>query len=167
MDHKKWRLINTFIFDVDGVFTDGKLLITEKGDFLRTMCVRDGMALKVAVNAGYKVAIITKGNSVGVKKRLLALGAHHVYDEVSDKSIPFKELTDLHGIDPSTSLYMGDDLADLILFDKVLLSTCPSDAANEVLQKAEYISPKKGGDGAVRDVIEKVLRCSGKWGIGS
>jgi len=163
MDHSKWKKIKTFIFDVDGVFTDSKLMITEEGHFLRTMSVRDGMALKVAVRAGYTIAIITKGNSIGVRTRLLALGAHFVYDEVKDKNIPFQELITKHGVSPETALYMGDDLADLVLFDKVLLATCPRDAANEVLQQAEYISPKNGGDGAVRDVIEKVLRCHGKW----
>lgn len=163
MDHSKWPQIETFILDVDGVFTDGKLMITEDGDFLRAMSVRDGMALKVAVAAGYTVAIITKGNSKGVKMRLLALGAHYVYDGIKDKSIPFTELVEDHGIDPRKALYMGDDLADLVLFDKVLLACAPYDAAHEVIAAAEYISPRCGGDGAVRDVIEKVLRTHNKW----
>lgn len=165
MDHSKWGKIRTFIFDVDGVFTDGKLMITEEGHFLRSMSVRDGMALKVAVQSGYTVAIITKGDSVGVRTRLLALGAHYVYDSVKDKNIPFAELVDKHGIDPETSLYMGDDLADLTLFPKVLLATAPSDASHEVLAAAEYISARKGGDGAVRDVVERALRVQGKWGV--
>ena len=118
MDHEKWKTIDTFIFDVDGVFTDGKLLITDDGKFLRTMSVKDGMALMVAVLAGFTVAF----------------------------------------------LYMGDDLADLVLFDKVLLSCAPYNAAHEVIKAAEYISPQNGGDGAVRDVIEKVLRTHNKWG---
>lgn len=165
MDHSKWEKIKTFIFDVDGVFTDGKLMITEEGHFLRSMSVRDGMALKVAVKYGYTVAIITKGDSVGVRTRLLALGAHHLYDGVKDKNIPFAELVDKHGIDPHTALYMGDDLADLRLFPKVLLATAPNDACHEVLEAAEFISAKKGGDGAVRDVIERALRVQGCWGV--
>ena len=165
MDQSKWNKINTFILDVDGVFTDGKLMITEEGHFLRSMSVRDGMALKVAQREGYTIAIITKGDSKGVKMRLKALGTHHFYDGVKDKNVPFQELVTEHGIDPQRSVYMGDDLADLVLFDKVLLSACPNDAANDVLKRAEYISPKNGGDGAVRDLIEKTLRCQGKWGV--
>lgn len=163
MDHNKWQQIETFIFDVDGVFTDGSLLITEAGEFLRTMHVRDGMALKTAVKKGYKVIIITKGNSKGVKDRLLALGAHMVYDEIDDKSVPFQELITEHGLDPHKALYVGDDLADIVLFDKVLLSCAPKDAAPEVLQRAEYISPVKGGKGVIRDIVENVLRTRGDW----
>lgn len=164
MDHSKWGKIETFIFDIDGVFTNGKLMITEEGHFLRQMSVRDGMALKVAVQKGYTVAIITKGNSAGVRDRMFALGAHYVYDAVKDKAIPFTELVEKHKINPDTSLYMGDDLADIVLFDKVLLSAAPYDAAHEVISAVEYISAKNGGDGAVRDVIERVLRSKGDWG---
>ncbi len=163
MDHSKWSKINTFIFDVDGVFTDGSIQISESGQFLRTMNVKDGMSLKVAVKRGYTVAVITKGNSKAVKERLLALGAQYVYDEVKDKNIPFQELVTKYNINPLKSLYMGDDLADVVLMDQVLLACAPYDAVPEVINSAEYISPKKGGHGAVRDVIEKVLRSNGDW----
>ncbi len=163
MDHSKWNKINTFIFDVDGVFTDGSIQISESGQFLRTMNVKDGMSLKVAVKRGYTVAVITKVNSKAVKKRLLELGAQYVYDEVKDKNIPFQELVTKYNIDPLKSLYMGDDLADVVLMDQVLLACAPYDAVPEVINSAEYISPKKGGHGAVRDVIEKVLRSNGHW----
>ena len=164
MDYSKLRKIKSFIFDVDGVLTDCGLLITEKGEFLRRMNVRDGAAIKMALSKGFRVAIITKGNSVGVKDRLLFLGADPVFDDVSDKAKALKDLEEHHNIDPMTSVYMGDDLADLAVFGKVLLSTCPKDAASDVIKKAEFVSSKKGGDGCVRDLIERVMRVQGVWG---
>ncbi len=164
MDYSKFRKINAFILDVDGVLTDCGLIITEKGEFLRKMNVRDGAAIKIALKQGFRVAIITKGNSIGVKDRLLFLGVDPIFDAVSDKAKALKELEANHSIDPRKSVYMGDDLADLAVFDKVLLAACPSDAASEVIQKAEFVSSKKGGNGCVRDMIERVLRVQGKWG---
>lgn len=163
MDYTKFSKIETFIFDVDGVLTNSRMLITESGEFLRSMNVRDGAAMKMALKAGYRIAIITKGNSVGVKDRLIFLGADPVYDNVNDKTIALADLVTTHGVDPMKALYMGDDLADLVVFDKVLLATCPHDAANEVIKKAEFVSPKMGGDGCVRDIIERVMRTQGKW----
>lgn len=165
MDYNKFLKIKTFIFDVDGVYTNSKLLITEKGEFLRTMNVRDGAAMKIAINAGYRIAIITKGNSIGVNSRLKFLGADPVYDGVENKEVALSDMRENHGIDLSHALYMGDDLADLIVFDKVCLSTCPSDAAHEVIKAAEFVSPIKGGEGCVRDIIERVLRSQGNWPV--
>jgi len=164
MDYSKFKKIKAFIFDVDGVLTDCGLIITEKGEFLRKMNVRDGSAIKMALKQGFRVAIITKGNSIGVKDRLIFLGADPVFDEVSDKAKALKEIELNHNIDPFESVYMGDDLADLTVFDKVLLSSCPNDAASDVIKKAEFVSSKKGGQGCVRDLIERVLRVQGKWG---
>ncbi len=164
MDYGKFRKINAFIFDVDGVFTDGSLHITENGEFLRKMYVRDGAALKMALRSGYRVAIITKGNSVGVRDRLQFLGADPVFDKVSNKAEILQEIESNHGIDPMKSVYMGDDLADLVVFDKVLLSACPKDATPEAIRKAEFVSSKNGGEGCVRDIIERVMKVQGKWG---
>ncbi|MFT4537336.1 MAG: 3-deoxy-D-manno-octulosonate 8-phosphate phosphatase (KDO 8-P phosphatase) [Saprospiraceae bacterium] len=164
MDYSKLSKIENFIFDVDGVLTNCRMLITEEGEFLRTMNVRDGAAMKMALNAGFRICIITKGSSIGVKDRLILLGADPVFDKVSDKRIALKDLEENHNISLENSLYMGDDLADLVVFDKVLLATCPRDAVPEVIKAAEFISPKDGGDGCVRDIIERVLRTQGKWG---
>lgn len=164
MDFSKLRKIENFIFDVDGVFTNSGLLITEKGEFLRQMNVKDGAAIKMALKSGYRVAIITKGNSIGVKDRLLFLGADPVFDSVSNKMKSLREMEANHGIDPMKSVYMGDDLADKSVFDHVLLGSCPNDAVPEIIKKAEFVSPKKGGEGCVRDIIERVLRVQGKWG---
>jgi len=164
MDYSKYREIDTFIFDVDGVLTDCGLLITENGEFLRRMNVRDGAAIKIALKNDFRVAIITKGNSAGVRDRLLFLGADPVFDCVSDKAKALHEIETNHGIDPKKSVYMGDDLADLAVADRVLLFTCPQNAVPEVIQKAEFVSPLDGGAGCVRDLIERVLRVQGKWG---
>lgn len=163
MDYSKFKKINSFILDVDGVLTDCGLIITEQGEFLRRMNVRDGAAIKIALKKGYRVSIITKGDSVGVRNRLKFLGAHPIFDCVQNKIDALNELTSDYGIDPMTSVYMGDDTADLPVFDKVLLAACPHDAAAEVIREAEFVSPKKGGEGCVRDLIERVLRVQDKW----
>lgn len=164
MDYSKFKKIENFIFDVDGVLTDCGLHITEDGAFLRKMNVRDGAAIKIALRQGFRVAIITKGNSVGVRNRLVFLGADPVFDNVSNKEKILLEMAQHHNIDPMKSAYMGDDLADLVVFDKVLLATCPNNAIPEAIKKAEFVSSKKGGEGCVRDLIERVLRAQGKWG---
>ncbi len=163
MDYNKLKSIDTFIFDVDGVLTNSQILVTEEGHLLRSMNVRDGMAIIKAIEAGYKVAIITKGNSKGVKIRLENLGVHPILDGVKDKAKALMILQSKYHITPQTSLYMGDDLADIVVFDKVLLACCPHDSAPEVIGSAEFISPVKGGHGCVRDIIERVMRIAEKW----
>lgn len=164
MDYSKLEKIDTFIFDVDGVFTNCRMLVTEKGEFLRTMNVRDGAAMKMALKSGYRIAIITKGNSIGVRDRLAFLGADPIYDSVADKNVALRDMVADYGIDLQRSLYMGDDLADLVVFPQVLLGTCPRDATHEVISAAEFVSSRDGGDGCVRDIIERVMRVQGKWG---
>ena len=155
--------ITTFVFDVDGVFTNSEVIVMENGDHVRTMNTRDGQALKFAMEAGFNVAIITKGFSAGVRKRFEFLGVPHIYDRLSEKESAFHEYINELGLTKNEILYMGDDIPDLVLFDKVGISACPSDAAVENLQRANYISSRKGGQGCVREVIEKVMRLQGKW----
>jgi len=159
----KFAKINTMIFDVDGVWTDGSLLVSEKGDLLRTMNTRDGYAGRRAVLAGYKVYIITGGNSLGVKDRLEKLGVSGVFLNARNKIDIFNDLVAKGEVDPSRSLYVGDDLPDCEVLKAVYLSCCPSDAASELLAECEYISPYEGGRGCVRDIIEKVMRSQEKW----
>ena len=155
--------INTFIFDVDGVFTDGSLLVTEEGNLLRTMHSRDGYAVKHALDRGYQVVIITGGTSLGVKKRLEGLGVQQIYIAVKDKLSLLHELVAEQKIDTSKSLYMGDDLPDYEIMQEVFLPTCPKDAAPEIIAISKYVSPYKGGAGCVRDVIESVLKLQNHW----
>ncbi len=166
LDHSIFKKIKMFIFDVDGVLTDTNVLITEDGKLLRTMTVRDGSAIKKAINAGYIVTIITKGASAGVKDRLLALGIHDVYDKVVDKEKVLEEIITKYKIPLEHCVYMGDDNPDIVVLKKVGLPTCPSDAIHDVQDVCDYISPLGGGKGCVRDVIERTMRIQGTWTIG-
>lgn len=160
---QKFAKINTLIFDVDGVFTNSDILITEEGELLRSMSTQDGYAVKKAMKKGYNVAIITKGNSKGVVSRLEGLHVLDIYSGVDDKLEIFKEYCNKKNINPDSCLYMGDDISDIVVLSVVLLSTCPNDAVRDVLDVCEYISPYNGGDGCVRDVIERVLRVNNDW----
>ncbi|MGB5371990.1 MAG: HAD-IIIA family hydrolase [Flavobacteriaceae bacterium] len=155
--------ITTFVFDVDGVFTDGTLLITSEGEMLRKMSVKDGYALKTALDKGYKVCIISGGTNEGVRNRLKGLGVTDIYLGAHHKEEPLKEFLDVYNIDPRNVLYMGDDLPDIPPMLLVGMPTCPQDAVAEVKSIAKYVSQRKGGDECVRDVIEQVLKMRGDW----
>ena len=155
--------ITTFVFDVDGVFTDGTLLVTTSGEMLRRMNVRDGYALKTAINKGYNVCIITAGSNEGVRERLKGLGVSHIYMGAHHKIGPLEEYLRVQGVHPDNVLYMGDDLPDVPPLQKVALPTCPQNAVQEVKAICKYVSHKNGGDGCIRDVIEQVLKVKGHW----
>ncbi len=163
MDYSKFSKINTFIFDVDGVFTDSNILITESGDMLRTMSTRDGQAVRYALDAGYKVIIITKGFSEGVRKRFEFLGVTQVYDKLKEKTAALQDAFDKYQLEKEMVLYMGDDLPDLPVMRMCGIASCPIDAVPELIAEAHYISAYKGGHGCVRDVIEKTMRLHSKW----
>jgi len=160
---EKFRNIHTFIFDVDGVLTNSELIVLENGRLLRKMSVRDGYAIKRAIQAGYRVCIITGGKSSGVVARLEALGVVDIYKGVDDKLEALDEYIDIYDIDLGGVLYMGDDIPDYEVMRRVGLPACPADAAIEIVQISQYQSPIKGGGGCARDVIEKVLKLQGKW----
>jgi len=155
--------ITTFIFDVDGVLTDGSIQITTNGELLRTMNVKDGYALKTALKAGYNVCIITGGSNEGVKNRLKGLGITDIYLGAHDKEEPLNEYLDIHNILPEHALYMGDDMPDIPPLQMVQLAACPQNAVAEVKAICDYVSHKNGGDGCVRDIIEQVLKVRGDW----
>ena len=162
--YDKMKVVRAFVFDVDGVLTDNSLLVTEAGEFLRTMHVRDGQALKWAVAAGYPIGIITGGASEGVKKRFTQqLGITEYYSGIQDKAVAFQSFMQRTGIQSTEICYMGDDLPDLPPLRKSALACCPSDAVPEVMAACDYISPLPGGAGCVRDVLEKVMKLQGKW----
>ncbi len=155
--------INTFIFDVDGVLTDGSVLVTTNGEMLRKMNVKDGYALKTALLKGYNICIITGGSNEGVRDRLLGLGVSHIYLGAHHKEKPLLEYLDMHQIAPKNVLYMGDDLPDIPPMRKVALASCPQDAVAEVKAICDYVSHRKGGEGCARDIIEQVLKVRGDW----
>lgn len=155
--------INTFIFDVDGVLTDGKLHISNDGELLRQMHVKDGYALKAAIDKNFRVCIISGGKNDGVRERLKNLGITDIYLGIPHKMDIFKEYINKHNIDSQHVLYMGDDIPDYWVMKEVGLPTCPQDAVPEIKTICRYISHKNGGNGAVRDVIEQVLKVQNKW----
>ncbi|OAV45311.1 HAD family hydrolase [Lewinella sp. 4G2] len=164
-DLEKFQPITTFIFDVDGVLTNSQLLVQEDGSLLRSMNVRDGYAIKRAIEQGYKVAIITGGKSEGVVSRLENLGVVNLYYGIKDKVAAYREFMYLYEdeITFENVLFMGDDMVDLQVMKLVGLPACPNDACPEILGISQYVSHAKGGYGAARDVIERVLKLHGKW----
>ena len=165
MNHlEAFRYVHTLLFDVDGVFTNSELLVLESGQLLRSMSVRDGLAIKLAIRAGLRVAIITGGASQGVVSRMRALGIKDVFSGVEDKLATYEAYRNRHQLESHDHiLYMGDDLPDYPVMRRVGLPTCPADAVPEIRRIAQYVSPFVGGSGCVRDVIEKVLKLQGRW----
>jgi 3-deoxy-D-manno-octulosonate 8-phosphate phosphatase (KDO 8-P phosphatase) len=155
--------IRHFVFDVDGVLTDGKVLALESGEQARSFLVKDGYAIESALKAGYGISIISGGNQEGVFKRLSFLRISNIHLGVKDKVATFQLLCTEQQIDPKTVLYMGDDLPDFDVMQYVGLPTCPADAVPEIKEIAAYISHVNGGEGCVRDVIEKVMRAQQTW----
>ena len=155
--------ITTLVFDVDGVLTDSSILVTSDGEMLRKMNTRDGFALKVAVDAGLNVCIISGGSNEGVRKRLEGLGLKNIILGAHDKIKNLKKLMLDLGIDKNEIMYMGDDIPDIPAMSLVGLPCCPQDAAPEVKATAQYISHINGGHGAAREIIEQILKIQGHW----
>ncbi len=165
MENFKTKLtsVKAFIFDVDGVLTNGSVTLMPDGELVRMMNIKDGYALQLVVKKGYKVCIISGGKSEMVRKRLNGLGISDIYLGVNTKIDSFKEFIEIHKINPIEILYMGDDIPDYEVMQLIGVPTCPNDSAQEIKDISIYISDKKGGEGAVRDVIEQVLRVQDKW----
>jgi 3-deoxy-D-manno-octulosonate 8-phosphate phosphatase (KDO 8-P phosphatase) len=155
--------INTFIFDVDGVLTNGIVTIMPDGELVRQMNIKDGYALKTAVDQGYRVCIISGGTNEGVRTRLKNLGITDIYLGAHDKIKQFYELVDRYNLTPENVMYMGDDIPDYPVMKLVGMPCCPNDAVPEIQRISKYISNKKGGEGCVRDVLEQVMRVQEKW----
>ena len=155
--------ISTFVFDVDGVLTDGTVTIFPNGELVRKMNIKDGYALKTAIDKGYRVCIISGGTNEGVRSRLQGLGVKDIYLGAHNKIDQLEEYLTLNNLTPQEVLYMGDDIPDLQVMQQVALAACPKDAVPEIQEISIYISQKKGGQGCVRDVIEQVLKVQDKW----
>lgn len=160
---QKLKEITTFIFDVDGVLTNGDILASDSGEFLRTFNIKDGYALQLAVKRGFQVCIISGGKGQAMQKRFEGLGIKAIFLGVSDKVQVFHQYLEKSQTEASQVLYMGDDIPDLKVMKLVGLPTCPADAVPEIKAISQYISPYTGGKTAVRDIIEKVLRVQEQW----
>jgi 3-deoxy-D-manno-octulosonate 8-phosphate phosphatase (KDO 8-P phosphatase) len=159
----KFKQITTFIFDVDGVLTDGSLLVMPGGLMARRMNIKDGYALQLAIKKGYRVLVISGGNSPEVAERLAKLGVTSVWMQVTDKAAQVKEFMTRESIGREELLYMGDDIPDLKVMQICGLPCCPVDAVQEIKDISVYISHFGGGAGCARDVIEKTMKLRGDW----
>lgn len=161
----KLRKITTFVFDVDGVFTDATLLVGES-DVQRIFNVRDGYAVQIAVKSGYRMAVISGGKQKSIATRLSGLGVQEVYLSVGtdQKLSVFKEYIAKNYLQEEEILFIGDDIPDYLLMKNTkVLACCPADAIEEVKGICDFITPNIGGRGAVRDVIELVMKAQDKW----
>lgn len=157
------KLVKTFAFDMDGVLTDGSIIVNNENDWLRKMNIRDGYALQFAVKSGYRVVVISGSNSSYVKARLKVLGVDDVFMSVKNKEEFLRKYVAEKDIKMKELLYMGDDIPDYFCMKIAGIAACPADAASEIKEVSSYISPYMGGCGCVRDVIEKVLKLNNKW----
>ena len=155
--------INTFIFDYDGVMTDGTVYMDSNGDPLRTSNVKDGYAIQLASKLGYHLAVISGAVCTNITKRLNALGVKDVFIGVPDKVLQLDAYLEHHHLSQHQVVFMGDDIPDLKVMQRVGVPACPADAAEEVKSISRFISSRPGGKGCVRDIIEQTLKAQGKW----
>lgn len=164
MDYKdKLHAINTFIFDFDGVLSDGKIYVQHDGEQVRATNVKDGYALQYALRKGYHVAVISGGYAESMRLRYKDFPGMEMFLKVRDKVEMFHQYLAQHQLQPENVLVMGDDIPDYKMMLLAGVKSCPADAAEEIKGIADYVSPRPGGNGAVRDIIEQVLKLHGKW----
>jgi 3-deoxy-D-manno-octulosonate 8-phosphate phosphatase (KDO 8-P phosphatase) len=155
--------VKAFAFDVDGVFTDGQVYLFPGNEFVRAVNIKDGYAVQHGIKMGYPIAIISGGNSGEVVKRFQKLGVTDIYMGSSNKLEHYEDFRMKYGFKHEDVLYMGDDIPDYEILQRVGVPTCPADASTEIKELCVYSSDKAGGYGCVRDVIEQVLRLQDKW----
>lgn len=160
------RNVKCLMLDVDGVLTNGTLIVMPD-ELIRTMNIKDGFALKTAVDEGFMVVIISGGNSESVRRRLQKLGITEIHLGVTNKTEKMNEVLKKYNLNDSEVLYMGDDLPDYEVMKRSGVPCCPADAVADIKNISIYVSHAKGGEGCVRDVVEQVLRIGGKWPVQS
>jgi 3-deoxy-D-manno-octulosonate 8-phosphate phosphatase (KDO 8-P phosphatase) len=158
-----FKNIKLFVLDVDGVLTDCSIILLDNGEMARTMNIKDGYALQLAIKKGYEILVISGGSSEAVRMRLARLGVYHIELGIKDKHAVLAKFLSIKKIASTQVLYMGDDIPDILPMQAVGLACAPADAVQEVKAIAHYISPINGGKGCVRDVIEKVLKLNDDW----
>lgn len=159
----KIKLVRLLILDVDGIMTDGSIVYDNEGGETKTFNVRDGHGIKLMMKAGLSLALITARSSRAVSRRADELGITLVYQGTSDKLSAFKEILEETSLEQGQTAYMGDDIIDIPVLKRVGFSVTVPDAANEVKERVDYITEKRGGRGAVREVVEMILKEQGKW----
>lgn len=164
MNYKeKLNKIKNFVFDVDGVFTDGLIMVDSLGNESRFFNTKDGIAVKYAIEIGYNIAVISGANNEGIKLRLMKLGIKNIYLGSNNKVIDLEKFLKNNNLLAEETVYMGDDIPDISPIMKVGLKTCPFDAVSQVRDVVDYVSPVNGGQGCVRDIIEQTLKVQENW----
>lgn len=157
--------VKAFVFDVDGVLSATVVPMFPNGEPMRTANIKDGYVIQLAAKLGYKIAIITGGHTEAVKVRFSNLGVTDIYMGQSEKLTAYRQWIAKYNLSPEQVMYMGDDMPDLPVMQLVGMPVCPADAAEDVKTVSRYVSPFRGGECCVRDVMEQVLRAQGHWGV--
>lgn len=155
--------VRALVFDVDGVFTNGEIIVTSEMDFIRKYGAKDGYAISYALKKGYHIGIITGGRGKCLETRFQMLGVEHLYMNCSEKLKALKDFMSKTGVNPEEIVYMGDDIPDVEAMMHIGVPVCPADATFEVINASRYVSQFKGGEGCVRDIVEQVMRARGDW----
>ena len=157
------KKIKALVFDVDGVLSSSRIPLSFDGDPMRTVNIKDGYALQLAVKKGFEVGIITGGYTESVKIRYERLGIKHIYMRSSIKLNDYKDFLIMTCLNDEEVMYCGDDIPDYSVMCKVGLPVAPADAAPEIKSIAKYVSPLRGGNGVARDIIEQIMKVQGLW----
>lgn len=157
------KRIKAIVFDVDGVLSGETITLHPNGEPMRTVNIKDGYAIQLAMKMGLRIAILTGGRTESVRKRYENLGVEDIYMGCEVKMKAYKEFMERYQLDDAEVMYMGDDIPDLEIMRKVGCPVCPADACEEVKEVSLYISDRKGGYGCGRDVVEQTLRAQDKW----
>ena len=161
---EKLTRVETFVFDVDGVFTDGSISPIPGGDIQRTYNAKDGYAVTHAISEGYKIFIVTGARGELLRERFIhALNVTALYPHIFDKAAAMRDIVAKYGINLANTVYMGDDILDVGALKMVGIPVCPADAGVEAREASIYVSQYGGGRGCIRDIVEQVLRAQGKW----
>ncbi|HUR34655.1 MAG TPA: hypothetical protein VM032_12720 [Vicinamibacterales bacterium] len=155
--------VRMILFDVDGVLTDGRVVINADGSESKTFFIRDGIAMVWAQRAGIKVGFLSARLSPTTPHRAAQLGVTLVYHGVSSKLATYERILADHGLTDADVAYMGDDVVDLAVLARVGLATAPADCVDEVRSRAHWVTTQGGGGGAARELVERILRVQGLW----
>jgi len=155
--------IKASIFDLDGVLSSETITLSSEGEPLRTVNIKDGYAIQLAMKLGLRIAIMTGAKVTSIRKRYEGLGVEDIYIGCSVKIETYETFLHKYGLTDKEIMYMGDDIPDLEIMRRVGCPVCPKDACPEIKEVSIYVSDRIGGHGCGRDIIEQVLRAQGKW----
>lgn len=159
--------IKAIIFDVDGVLSAETIVLAASGEPLRTVNIKDGYAIQLAIKKDLRIAILTGGRTEAVRMRYAGLGVTDIYMGCAVKINTYEAFKEKYHLKDEEILYVGDDIPDFEVMKKVGCACCPADACPDIKQISCYVSDRKGGCGVGRDIIEQVMRAQGKWLAGS